>query len=50
MPPTGLFVIQFPLGREPESFTSGAGGLGVRWVNPAGGSTANFKAYIEFEE
>lgn len=50
VPPTGLFVIQFPLGREPESFIGTALPMGLRYVNPAGGSTAKYRAYMEFEE
>jgi len=49
VPPTGLLVVQFPLGREPQSFPSGQR-IGLQYVNPSGGSTSNFRAYIEFEE
>jgi hypothetical protein len=50
VPPTGLLVVQFPLGREPESFTGTSNRIGLRYVNPSTGSTANYRAYIEFEE
>lgn len=45
--PQGLpFVLQFPLGREPEQVTS-ANGLCVRLTAPA---AVNAQAYLEFEE
>lgn len=44
-PQTG-FVIQFPLGREPEQVTT-ADALALRCTAPA---TVNFQGYIEFEE
>jgi len=43
---TVLFVIQFPFGREPESFTGNTGRIGLRYVNPAAVSTANYHAAI----
>lgn len=42
----GLFVMQFPLGREPEQVTT-ADGLCIRVTAPA---TVNCQGYIEFEE
>jgi hypothetical protein len=50
VPPTGLLVVQFPLGREPESFPGTNNRIALRYNNPATGSTANFRAYIEYEE
>lgn len=45
--PAGLsFVIQFPLGREPEQVTT-ADALALRCTAPA---NVNFQGYMEFEE
>jgi hypothetical protein len=50
-PAPGPFVIQFPLGREPQSLVSGATkykGIGIRLTVDTG--TPNADAYLEFEE
>jgi hypothetical protein len=46
----GQLVLPFPLGREPWSTVGTTNRLGLRYVNPSGGSTANYRAYIEIEE
>lgn len=46
-PNKGLFVMQFPLGREPESLDND--GLCLRLTNPAG-TSPNVRAYVEFVE
>jgi len=46
----GLMVIQNPLGREPQSASGTTLRFGLRYVNPTGGSTANIRAYLEFED
>lgn len=49
-PYTGQLTIPFPLGREPWSNVGTTARIGLRYVNPSGGSTANYRAYIEIEE
>ena len=48
-PNGGLLVVQFPLGREPESDATGSTNklLGLRLTAPA---TVNARGYIEFEQ
>lgn len=46
----GVFVIQYPLGREPRSATGTGSRIGMRYVNPASGATANIRMSIEWEE
>ncbi len=48
-PNGGQLIIPFPLGREP--FTPGAGArIGLRYTNPAAGSTADIYYSVDFEE
>lgn len=46
----GLAVIQYPLGREPESAVGTANRWGLRYVNPTGGSTSNIRMSMEVED
>jgi hypothetical protein len=45
-PTTGL-VIQFPLGQEPESGTTAAGGFGIQCVAPAVVAVISYLVWTE---
>ncbi len=47
-PNQGLFIVQFPLGREPMTRTGEA--IAIRINNPTSGTTVNLRGNIEFEE
>lgn len=48
IPPTGLFVIQFPLGQEPDSpGTPAASGLGIQCVAPAAVACTSYMVWTE---
>lgn len=46
----GLLVMQYPLGREVQSQVATTKRIGLRYVNPASGTTTNYRVYVEFEE
>jgi hypothetical protein len=50
-PASGSLIVQFPLGREPDTthLTSGTQSIGIRVVTPSG-VTPHAASYIEFEE
>lgn len=49
-PFSGQIVIPYPMGREMWSTVGTGNRIGLRYVNPSGGSTANYRAWIDIEE
>lgn len=47
-PYKGLWVVQFPLGREIQTIV--AGGMALRVTVPTGGAAVNMRGYMEIEE